>query len=1494
MPTPVRNTRFAPILTNLSNLAAAGEDGFEGLLRDAVATVVGRRFSLAKAGGAQGGSDMATDPLDPGSAIAVEAKRYGQSTRLGLDQLKAKLAEAVERRPDLDLMVFAATRDISRDDHDSLVQYGDGRGVGVAVIDWPKSATTPPPLGVLCALVPEALLDRIDLAQRVTVRTALDQLRAHPGFEDAKEKLIDTLTRPDMGWSAARTAMAGWLRAVFASEDRAFAELRCLANLLDGDITLAPRPRLMEALDGWWAAPSTPIAFLGDEGVGKSWAPLAWWHERAGVDGTALPLTLVAPAQEVGGTDVVELVARLLARRSGLRDEAFWRRRVGLWLKAPATGLRFLLVFDGLNQAWSFRDWDTILAGLAAEPWRGRVAVILTCRPDHWTGKLDGLRRAEPKTQMVKPFDDDELDAFLHLHGRVRGDFAPDILPLLKVPRLSALAIRHRVALTESGDITRERLVYEDWKDRLSNHGARLVSHSAFHEFVALLGRRVIARLRQDGDLDLPMSHRAVTEDLQVDREHDPETLHATLSGIVDGRWMERIPGKAGRFRLNKDLTPYALGMALVDHLRDVREAGLSDELAKFLEPLREQDLAVDLLRAAVTIALMDADVPASHRRMLLDTWFRRQNFRGRDFDAFWRLLPQDPGIFFALAEETWLHRQVGHHPDEVLIKGFAKAANHWPTIQSQVLAWCSLWLGTHWDDSRKGLTIGYKPNAHGVAERCAQTHERRIIWNVVAGALAPPIPIRDGIDGDVSWLSCRALGILSYLPAASTVPALTSWAVSRAIMDGGAQADQVDWLLRLTQPDDERALREAVQTQVLRLLEFKNPVVDDAAHRMLAALATPKAARWAEALTPSIPWKWMWHSTVTVRSDGLLLWDMGAAWKSPHVEETPLSAARDLNPYATDPERRLSNEDAVTLGVLADITDAKCLWLMRGNTREDMAVEAAEAALARWAPGALGALYRRVFAGVGERSDEELSSVARQTPAHLFLLDADQCGQMSTIACQPVDNEEDDRFLELQLAALAGRTASEQIAVFTGEPQGLDFDRKHAEILAKPTLDDFVAIGEQLRIEAPVGWLRGWLWYLTRIVEQYPQDTLPAGYAPLLPLLRHENQSVRTLALEVACDSEQPELAAALADSGWCVSDDMEREEVIHGSLALINAVGHLPITEIRRRIAPEASGFLAVRDGATEEDLDVFAAFVEQRIEEDRTRKSSQGHRHYFIFKMPIDRLVERRGDRMAALVRPMIKGVHQPRIGMFSEEFPYIDLCRALLRHRPDDGAALWMSMREPYERGIFKTEAFSLLPFDAPDCDQVNGLRHLICDAAKTDEELGRIAAAVIRHGRQEWMIDRIRQDMAGETAGSLARGLSLGGLLDTSPEADALWRTSLAEPPGPGWLAGVHQRASRLYQRNRWAHHWFDTFLEERDRDRAFGQYALFLRCADRRALTWIGRRAGEVWKDLPDAWRLHWSFRRPDLVKAVETTDKEWKDTLFGAKIPSHIQWPWR
>ena len=95
----------------LRKLEPHGEDGFEGLVRDLLQHVSGRTLRLVKSG-PQSGKDVVSDSDFARPGIAIEVKRFKDTTNLPLDELKSKLREALDAALEIDLWGVVASREI--------------------------------------------------------------------------------------------------------------------------------------------------------------------------------------------------------------------------------------------------------------------------------------------------------------------------------------------------------------------------------------------------------------------------------------------------------------------------------------------------------------------------------------------------------------------------------------------------------------------------------------------------------------------------------------------------------------------------------------------------------------------------------------------------------------------------------------------------------------------------------------------------------------------------------------------------------------------------------------------------------------------------------------------------------------------------------------------------------------------------------------------------------------------------------------------------------------------------------------------------------------------------------------------------------------------------------------------------------------------------------------------------------------------------------------
>lgn len=1488
----------------LQTLAATGPKGFEGFARDLLIAATGHRFHLLKSG-PQAGVDAMTEPLANGLVIGFEGKRYGAATRLGLDELKAKLIDAARSHIGLDLWVLATTRPIDASDRRALHALGDEEGVAVDVLDWDNHPAQLPALAVLWAAAPYVTKDYFSESENL--EQALSELRADPRFSGELDRQLQNLKRPDIGFDNARRHSIGYLEGILQDRQSAKAQLRSPANLLEASAKRVRR-RVESTIQNWWDQKrANPLVILGDEGVGKTWALLSWWISFVdGKEVAEIPLTLVVAAQDIGEHSGASLIVDRLARLVQLRSHNFWERRLVQWKEHRTPFPKILLIIDGLNQHFSYRRWSDLLQPLLARQWTGQVAVAITCRPDHWQNQLLELADLQPHPHIVTlgPFDGPELDEVLSLNGLTQNDLSPALLDLIRIPRLCQLAIERREEMEESGDITRWRLILEDWKHRLSIRGTDIgITDKEFRSLVSRLG----SKLRIEAPSDSSVSRREIIQPILDESLRPPESLMGVISEVVDGRWLEPT-SRAHRFKVRAELAPFALAIALIDHLTAAREGrAYEDEFAYFFDPLKGQDNGAEILRAAVTIGLLDDSCGHPLRIFLLRKWLNEQNLTDEDFDTFWRLIGSAPDIFLDFAESMWLEHSTGL-PDEMLIDALARACEQRPVLEA-VASRATRWLAKYRTDPLAWMFGGRDPDPPRSERVKVETIRRRKLWDEIDSNPFASIPLSEAESDDFHWVGTRVVAVLSRLPRLPFVPALTSWAVSRSIMAWELEYDEVAWLLRLNDQDAADVAR-ALLDVCNQLIAIPSIVCQDAARMLLECLATPPAATRVRSLPVRQRYGFRRRSTISVDDlTNIIVWNHRSALSAPRSKDLPLAAATDLQYEASDPSLNLSKDDRTILVELVTRSDPSRFWLHHGGrTSEDHTLEDAAPALWRWAPAAYADFIRSIFSSATNRSPEQLKGLAYRLPEYVFLMDDEQLLLLErTVDVDQAISSQDASgqrelfpWINLRLGQIWKKSSSAQIAAMTRWPSGPQLLRDWDAILPPPKSSDFADISKRLEQSTSTEELTSWLGYLTVI----DLSEMPQGFPILLSLSEHPDSNVRALALQVIYQSEDRSLWEQIRHGSWqacpeesssaSASSARDRENG-YGSLILAEGATGEENESLVARVHNEALGILSINPNVRRDWGDAFAQSVQQDIAYALGQPSS--HRISSLSlndRKAYDKLVQWRGDDVSEWVRPLLTSSKSLVRGFSVREAHLTDLCRSFLKFRPEEGAILWRHLSYALDRSGVRDEELRLLPIKAPDHAAILDLRQLVLEQATNDLHLWWIATAATAHDRVDWLIASIRRDLAATSAGKIARALTLAGMLDNEMKERELWSGELVSwyPPS-GWLSRVYNLAAWRFDRNAHARHWLNAFISERERDLAFGHFALFRSCADRRTLHWGGRLFGHVKSGLPDAWKAHWRLIWPDLRSACDREDDKLKGTLFGTKVGTSIQAPW-
>lgn len=1428
----------------MRDLNATKADGFEGLVRDMFTEVTGMGFRLMK-NGPQGGVDAIGDTLANSLEVGIEGKHYAPATSLPLDQLKSKIRDAADSFPTLDLWVLAATRPISGGDVRELEAVGASAGIDVLVLDWDPAATEPPLLAVLCAMSPATVRVRLQASEAMT--DALNFVRNHELFESASKRLLGRLQSPLVGLAASKIRMMEWLRSRMKEADASRLAFDSHAALLSTDSHRISRDGVNARIDAWWSDDCTRVgALLGQEGVGKTWAALDWVLSRLDSD-PGFPLPVVVPAKNVGGTDADEIIAAALFTAFQIRDHAFWKRRVARWLSAETLQPNLLVIIDGLNQNWMYSSWSELVLAIAGADRKGKAAVLLTARPDFFNFRLKRLQdlSTKPAEVPVNPFSDAELEQVLATYGVAMSELSKALLHLLRNPRACRQALRRRRELEESGDITPERVVYEDWRGR-QPQALKMLSEEEFRAFIAGLARRY-----RDNIEGSEVSRKQLLDELTMGSGDDLSKYEGVLSEIIDGGWVTSS-GRSHQFKVLENKLPYVLGLDLVSELNDAEsEEQVRSTLDEVLDAYQGSDFSVKILRCASTFAMMEEGTPEFVRRGLLTYWLAAQNFGSADFDSFWRCLGLCPETVLDVAERAWAKKASRHSEDEVLIKAFSNAFK-WASVVQACEKRLTHWLEEFWLDPLAEESGNQIPEDEAAVGRRADTQRRFMEWFNVAGSNAFEIEPRQ-VDSDRAWRGYRAIEMMSWLPRASLLRPMTAWAITRSIMGRRMREDVFSWLLRWNDNDHEQT--EPAVVLRARELALKGPIGREAAHSLLDALSTAGA--------------------------NAALLDLGF--------ERVVSSQGDHVPSPTDPActdspSQIADIQASALKLAVPTPEAPPTSFSKIAPTQALA-------LSRWSPYLRLKLERDSLDGILKSirptcvaEDDFRASISALAQSFLVLEPA-QIERWKEAAGR-TRNEDEAWNWDFQFVRFLGEAASAQIELLDLSPKQ-QMPAYFASLLS--SLDDkgVREVKSRLEMSSSDAELIFWLEYL----DQSPTTGENLGKVALKKYLSHESTAVREKVFKFGCWMESSELADELASTDWAYSRAKSREEQAFGSRLLAYGSHASEVDAFKDRVHPEVLGAFVEAFPNSSEYLELFAAHVRDELSYLATKKSGSLPKSLLARHSGWAQLVERMGVQLAEWLLPFLEKENRHMIFGGAESFPLLESIQAISTLRPALAAQLVEAMLDDDSESIFhlgniRETALGLVTEGGSD------IQARVLADANTDDKLYAFAAGLVKSKLEDNLLRQIESDLTMEMAGYVARGITLAGFLVPSEIADKLWERINTSTSLSQWLVQARTVSFDRYMRAKACFHWFSMFLKAPSDDDAFLNFELFLATIDPRFIVSdVSRKGRSEW---PYKKRVHWSLHVDAINAKNKALHDDWKKTFLCTKPPMSNQYPTR
>ena len=230
--------------------------------------------------------------------------------------------------------------------------------------------------------------------------------------------------------------------------------------------------------------------------------------------------------------------------------------------------------------------------------------------------------------------------------------------------------------------------------------------------------------------------------------------------------------------------------------------------------------------------------------------------------------------------------------------------------------------------------------------------------------------------------------------------------------------------------------------------------------------------------------------------------------------------------------------------------------------------------------------------------------------------------------------------------------------------------------------------------------------------------------------------------------------------------------------------------------------------------------------------------------------------------------------------------------LSANAPDVALDLYRVMMESPGHGIASRRQFELLTFEMPRSSGADEVCSRVLATSWRDSALMEVVCAASNSGRVAWVLEKVREFEASESAWDIATAYALLGCCDESEEVDATWDSFRRRPPSDRWLRDVLRKSMGDYVRNKDAREAFREFCSTGDPADARRYLKVVEAKCDARIPGWLDEiRPG--WKAQPYDRRVMFGFAVRSLNKAVKRDTDRRKRQLFHTRIGFEDMAPW-
>ncbi|WP_320041920.1 NACHT domain-containing protein [uncultured Desulfobacter sp.] len=1174
---------FKQFLEILWSQKPSGDTGFEGLIRKLLEKITGQRFFLSQSG-RQEGRDISNE-LGIGNFVTVECKRYDERTPLTSDDLLVKLNRAAISEPKPDIWVVVTTKRLGEQHHRDLKKASDLFGISYFCIDaeWEGRSL----LIALCSSAPEivvahlsANVPKIDAPIPDEIKNYLSGLATDEEVIFSVNYIRSSISKDIIGYADWKCKQNEWLLNQFISPQSSNANLGQNLAVRSSKCKLVERDESRRVLNNWWEgwlAKPQKMVVLGEEGDGKSWLVSDWLADRLTQE--EFPPVIFIPSTHFKATDLIKLIVQTIHQQIGKHQESYWEKRINIWIDSLQKSPVFLLVLDGLNERPGF-NWRQFLSLLETSPYTDKIAVLITCRSIFWSEQI-GFDELSYESFTLLPYDEKELAKALEIEGLQSDNFDDKLLPLLSKPRYFNLTIKLKDRLAEQGDVTIERLIYEDWRDQISRKKGRneLLSNDEFQELITGLSRK----WSDQGTLNRKDIHD------ELSMYGDGKTL---LDEMKNGCIFRR---KNSKWEIDSHYLILGLGLLLADEVEETFPEGettIDELISKRLEPQPDMDLKVSICGMAFLHSLIcREDYPDNGRLALFRAWIRGRNIQTPEWQRIPAYLPLCPKIYFKMAEFIWSTTGENQEAQDAFMCGFLKYGEQENVLSEAVLAF-ERWMGFMHPDGHFGRHAEKeeerKKGREEVREILGQSIEQRAFEFY-------GYPLEFIKEEGWLRLSAVALSVISHQERKPYTRALTSYALASTIMGYFEYQSAFNWVIR-TSPDDVEKWLLSASKQLLGIKKF---ATQRAAFWLLTGLCSEKAIK----LRNQIPAKYafkniMYEDYEKDPCKGFSLWDRTTyqnCIKKYHHNQTRM--AELLKEVALDPELTFPDRFISSLRNVGNNLDFRNVHSSLCQTPNDLVLMDIEPALCAWCPESYAEIWCSLTSLLTERSGLSRRLLAFKIYDHLLLMrdeEIDSIEHVWNTVLQSDDQEDKNAEAILFPCVLWGKELKDQLDLIETRGSRGNYFRGHKPFIKKLKSEDVPIIKSYLSkfSEANSNLAANLLSY----IAEAPPVLDPEFKALVFSIFKKGDTRIRGTCLELFFNAIEADAIDILIEEDWCI-DSVESDYEKHwGSMFLCKYGTGIPFEDIVGRILPETLGYAIQCRGKKVEEILAFGTFIHE----------------------------------------------------------------------------------------------------------------------------------------------------------------------------------------------------------------------------------------------------------------------------------------------------------